>query len=254
MGIYSQIYTWPVWVRAFLWIGILSFIAWPLLMPLISKVLAFFFIVCQGIIRGIYEIIGGLILSPLHKKFGGKIAYLNNNFTSVLGWLDERLIALRQYFGSHTKRYMKFVTLISATIFALIILPDILAVEETASIRALQTVYLKTENKLFGEPVLVEPKHAELVYAEQNTAFEPTPEPTPTPRPTLTIINIKNNLKLRENAGSSAKSLATLSLGDTVYFLGDIVKNGKDEWVYVESMDGMSGWIRRQYLEGDVLN
>jgi len=234
----SQIYALPIGVRALIWLGILACIAWPLLMPIVVRLIALLLWCFRGMIKVLYIMVSWTILTRLHKRKGGVFAKINNTITDILGAFDKNLEKYCILFNQHRNRHMSQIIVVYFIIVALIALPDILNLEENAALRAIQTFYVQTEYKVLGEPVPID---------SLATHGEASPS-----KPIIKVTGIKKNssLNIWQNADTSSKSLCQLSLGDSLYYLGKILKSDGEEWVQVETIDGIIGWVRKKYVDG----
>ena len=247
--IYSHIASLPVWLRSILWLGIVFFVAWPILMPLIMRFISFLFFIFQMIIRGLYIVFGWTITTPLHTRFGGVFANINNKFNDFMGVLDAFAEKFKIYFKKHRKYHFISVLIVYFIFISLIAVPDVLNLDEKAKIRTIQTFYVSTEKNIFGEPKPLPPKLGLIPIAKDwvsNVSISPQ-EPV-----ILTVVNLSAPLGIREEPDMSSEVLGTVALGNKLTFLNNSSVNETtgEVWIFVESSDKIQGWVRQQYTEG----
>lgn len=200
-------------------------------------------------------------LGILHSKYAGHFAHIDKAWTSFM----------RKIYTSNKSWYMKWrhprkhYSLVVLLLFGIILLWTVLPKElglQGRFISGAESTYYRIEyyvsERFTNEnapSIGIESPSAPPLGMFSPPALVTSPhETTPTTNLEYVVKGVSTRLLVRDKPSvSTGNRLASLNNGDVVYYLdekeeGD-VENGKIElWLKIETIDGVVGWTRSNYL------
>lgn len=248
-----------IWLRAFIVLSVIGFIIWPIFMPLIMKLLLLIVLIIKWIIKGLYIIISWLIISPLQKIIGGFFAKINNNFTSVMGDIYEKIETYYEVIKKYKKRHMGIIILIVALLTLLVALPNFFnRLSQSSSLNIFKNLYIGTEKIVFGEvdyefiqKLKPDATPAPTVTPTSKKTASPTPVETPSSTPLIKLMVKKGStLNMRKKADIKSRIIRTINSKTQFYYMEKIIKKNGIEWIYIKTAKGELGWCAKNYITG----
>lgn len=239
----------PIGGRATIFTGVL-FLLWCIFARPILKILSILLWLLKKFFFGLYMLLE-IPMSILHSKFGSVFGQIDQGLTigtekvyNFMDKLSKKMIQPKDTYG----RKALVIYLVIGAYFLIPIAANLTGKPFTFW----QESYIEIERSLLELLDSMEVAHSSqeewnLSEKEQEAAADTEPETEQ--MLLLKVVNVKTSLGIREKAGLSEKVLQSLKLGDIVTFLGEVTTADDEEWLYVESADGIIGWTRSRYVE-----
>lgn len=253
--VWNEFLLWPFAARVALLLAII-WLFWLFLGRLIIRGMSLLPYCLRKVLLAIYLLIDYPI-SMLHSKVAGLFVRIDTAWTAMMSKLCSGLQLWYMVWRHPQKHYSFRVFLLLGIVFIWIVLPSFVNMQSSI-VRQAEGTYIQIEqwvtektsasNSLRTEIELATPP---LIVVPEIT---PSATPEPTPLPERVVSGLKTRLLVRDKPSVSAgETLTYLVNGDIVYDLGDQEQGdtggGKSElWLKIQTMDGIVGWVRENYL------
>jgi len=251
----SEILLWPFSLRVALLLTLL-WLVWLLSGRLITRALSLIPYCLRLIMIAVYFLID-FPLSVLHSKLAGLFAGIDKAWTSLMSRLTTALQSWYEVWRRPKKHHSIIALLLCGLVFLWVVLPGFFGIENGIILGA-ENTYFKIERWVSGGAAVDYDIEISSVSTQPPLAAQPTATPSPTPEPTpipeRTVTGLQTRLIVRDKPSvSDGKPLAYLLNGDVVYDLGEVelgdTGDGDSEWwLKIETMEGVTGWVRSNYL------